>query len=45
MYANLLDIVHLADGLVGILFSRIANKTKAAATASIAILDDDLDAC
>ena len=42
---DLLDVVHLADGLVGILVSRIANKTKATATASIAVFDDNLGAC
>jgi hypothetical protein len=36
-----LDVVHGANCLVGIFFLSVSDKSKATATASVAILDDD----
>lgn len=41
-FRDLLDIVHLADGLVGILLCRITNETEATAAACITVFDDNL---
>jgi hypothetical protein len=35
------DVVHGANSLVGIIFLGVSDKSKATATASVAILDDD----
>ena len=41
-WACLLNVVHLIDGLVGVVLRRKADETEAAATASITVLDNDL---
>ena len=38
----LLNVVHLVDGLVGVLLRGIADETEAAATARVTVLDNDL---
>jgi hypothetical protein len=39
---NVLNIVHGADGSLGIGLLTVADETEASATTSVAVLDDDL---
>lgn len=42
MESNLLDVVHSGDGSLSIGVTAISDKTEAAATTSVTVLDDDL---